>query len=67
MPVYVDAENDGDLETRRSRMGFVVFLNCALIYWLSKKQGSLETSTFGNKFCTIKVAMEYFCGLRYKL
>ena len=40
MRVYVDANHAGDLLTRRSRTGFIVFLNGAPIYWSSKKQTS---------------------------
>jgi len=43
--VYVDSDHADDLVTRRSQMGFVVFLNGAPIYWSSKKQTSCETST----------------------
>jgi hypothetical protein len=38
MRVFVDADHAGDLLTRCSRTGFIVFLNGALIYWSSKKQ-----------------------------
>ena len=58
MSVCVDADHAGDLATRCYRTGFVVLLNCALIYWFLKKQGSLETSTIGNELCAIKVATE---------
>ena len=33
MSVYVDSDHTGDQVTRRSRTGFLVFLNNALIYW----------------------------------
>ena len=36
---YVDVSHACCKLTRRSRTGFVVFLNNAPIYWLSKKQG----------------------------
>jgi len=39
--VFVDADHAGDLVTRRSRMGFIIFLNNAPIYWNSKKQSSV--------------------------
>jgi len=65
--VYVDSDHAGDLVTRHSRMGFVVFLNGAPIYWSSKKQTSCETSTFGSEFVAMKQATEYIRGLRYKL
>ena len=67
MRVYVDADHAGDQLTRRSRTGFVVFLNNAPIYWMSKKQTSCETSTFGSEFVAMKQAAEYVRGLRYKL
>ena len=67
MRVFVDADHAGDLITRRSRTGFIVFLNNAPIYWSSKKQNSVETSTFGSEFVAMKQATEYIRGLRYKL
>ena len=45
MHVFVDADHAGDLITRRSRIGFIGFLNNAPIYWSLKKQNSCETST----------------------
>lgn len=67
MRVFVDADHAGDLITRRSRTGFIVFLNNSPIYWSSKKQNSCETSTFGSEFVAMKQATEYVRGLRYKL
>ena len=34
---------------------------------MSKKQSSIETSSFGSEFCEMKVATEYIRGLRFKL
>lgn len=65
--VFFDADHAGESLTRRSRTGFVVFLNNAPIYWHSKKQTSCETSTFGSEFIAAKQAAEYVRGLRYKL
>lgn len=67
MKAYVDADHAGNLLTRRSRTGFLVYLNMAPIYWLSKKQTSIETSTFGSEFVAMKHCCEYIRGLRYKL
>jgi hypothetical protein len=67
MRVYVDSDHAGDTVTRRSRTGFLVFLNCALIQWTSKKQTSIETSSFGSEFMAMKAATEYVRGLRFKL
>jgi hypothetical protein len=65
--VKVDADHAADIVTRRSQTGFLVFLNSALIYWLNKKQVSVESSSFGSKFCAMKYCCEYLRGLRYKL
>ena len=67
MRVFVDSDHAGETLTRRSRTGFIVFLNGAPIYWLSKKQTSCETSTFGSEFVAMKQATEYVRGLHYKL
>ena len=63
----VDASHGDDQATRRSRTGFLVFLNCALIHWFSKKQACVETSSFGSEFVAMKQCCEYLRGLRYKL
>jgi hypothetical protein len=63
----VDADHAADTVTRRSRTGFLVFLNSAPVYWLSKKQASVESSSFGSEFCAMKHCCEYVRGLRYKL
>jgi hypothetical protein len=63
----VDADHAADTVTRRSRTGFLVYLNSAPIYWSSKKQNSVESSSFGSEFIAMKHCCEYIRGLRYKL
>ena len=67
MHAKVDADHASDTVTRRSRTGFLVFLNSAPIYWMSKKQTSVESSSFGSEFIAMKQCCEYIRGLRYKL
>jgi hypothetical protein len=67
MRAFVDADHATDSITRRSRTGFLVYLNSAPIYWTSKKQISVETSSFGSEFTAMKQCTEYIRGLRYKL
>ena len=67
MHAKVDADHALDTITRHSRMGFLVYLNCALIYWQSKKQNSVESSSFGSEFIAMKQCCQYVRGLRYKL
>jgi hypothetical protein len=52
---------------RPSRTGFFVYLSSAPVHWMSKKQGSVESSTFGSEFCAMKHCCEFLGGLRYKL
>ena len=67
MRLYVDADHAGDCITRRSRTGFLVYVQNTLVYAFSKKQPGVETSSFGSEFMAMKVATEYVRGLRYKL
>ena len=67
MHVYVDSNHAGDQVKRRPMTGFLVFLNNALIYWTSKKQTTIEISSFGSEFMAMKHATEYVRGLQYKL
>jgi hypothetical protein len=67
MRAKVDADHASDTVTRRSRTGFLVYLNCSLVHWLSKKQTSVESSSFGSEFIAMKQCCEYLRGLRYKL
>jgi hypothetical protein len=67
MRAKVDADHAGDTVTRRSRTGFIIYLNSAPIYWSSKKQTSVESSSFGSEFIAMKQCCEYLRGLRYRL
>jgi hypothetical protein len=67
MRAKVDADHASDTVTRRSRTGFVVYLNCAPIYWMSKKQNSVESSSHGSEFTAMRHCCEYVRGSRYKL
>jgi hypothetical protein len=64
---YVDADHAGDKLTRKSQSGIVIFLNQAPTVWYSKKQNTVETSTFGSEFVALKVAAEMLRGQQYKL
>ena len=64
---FVDSDHAGNSLTRRSRTGFIVYLNNAPVYWSSKRQTSVQTSSFGSEFIAMKECCEYLRGLRYKL
>jgi hypothetical protein len=44
--LFVDSDHAGE-QTRRSRTGFVIYLNMAPIVWFSKHQPTVESSVFG--------------------
>ena len=67
MRAFVDSDHAGDTATRRSRTGCIIFLNNSPIYWFSKRQTSVETTSFGSEFVAMKLCCEYIRGLRYKL
>jgi hypothetical protein len=64
---FVDADHAGNLATRRSHTGIIIFINKAPIIWYSKRQNTVESSTFGSEFVALRTAVELIIGLRYKL
>jgi Reverse transcriptase (RNA-dependent DNA polymerase) len=64
---YVDADHAGCHVTRRSQSGIIIFVNKAPILWYSKRQNTVETSTFGSEYIAARIAVEMIEGLRYKL
>jgi hypothetical protein len=64
---YVDADHAGCRVTRRSHTGILLFLQKAPITWYSKRQNTIEASTFGSEFIALKTAVEQIEALRYKL
>jgi len=65
--MFVVSDHAGDKLTRRPRTGFLIYVNTALIQWLSKKQSTVETLVFGAEFVAMKHGVEVLRGLRYKL
>jgi hypothetical protein len=63
----VDADHAGNLVTRRSHTGIIIFLNKSPTLWYSKRQNTVESSTFGSEFVALRTAVELIIGLRYKL
>ena len=64
---FVDASHGSDRATRRSQTGIIIFCNKAPIMWFSKRQNTVEASTFGSEFQAMKNAVELIESLRYKL
>ena len=64
---YVDADHAHDLVTRRSVTGVLLFLNSTPIKWYSKRQNTVETSTYGSEMVAARIATELIMEMRYKL
>ena len=67
MSCFCDADHAGNKGTRRSHTGIIIFVNRVPIIWFSKRQNTVETSTFGSEFMAAMIAVELVEGLRYKL
>ena len=64
---YVDANLYHDMLTGRSVTGIIHFVNKCPIDWYSKKQGTVETATFGSESSAARTATEQIIDLRTTL
>ena len=64
---YVDADHARDKVTCRSVTGIVLLLNNTPITWLSKRQRTVETSTYGSELVAARIATDLIIEMRYKL
>ena len=65
--VFVDSDHGHDKVTRRSITGLIAFLGRTPAFYLSKQQGSIETSTYGAKLCAMKTCVEETITIRYMM
>jgi hypothetical protein len=64
---YSDSDHAGDLVTRRSTTGILLFVNNTPIKWYSKRQNTIETSTYGSELVSLRIATELVMEFRYRL
>jgi hypothetical protein len=64
---FVDANHAGNVITRRSHTGILIFVQNAPIIWFSKRQNTVESSSFGSEFVALRIAKDLIVALRYKL
>ena len=64
---FVDASFAANKKTRKSHSGFIIFVNRAPIEWFSKRQSTVETSTFSAEFIAMKSCLMAIESLRFKL
>ena len=65
--MYKDADHAHDILTRRSVTGVLLFLNNTPVKWISQRQKTVETSTYGSEQVAAKVATELILEYRYTL
>jgi hypothetical protein len=65
--VYKDADHAHDQMTRRSVTGIILFVNNTPIRWLSKRQKTVETSTYGSELVASRMATDLILEYRYAL
>jgi len=64
---FVDANHAGNVITRRSHTGIIVYVQNVPIIWFSKRQNTVEASSFGSEFVALRTAKDIIVALRYKL
>jgi hypothetical protein len=64
---YVDADHAGNMMTRRSHSGILLYINNTPVIWYSKRQNTVETSSFGSEFIALRISTEMIEALRYKI
>ena len=67
MSCFVDADHARDQVTRRSLTGLLLFLGSTLIAWMSKRQNTVETSTYGAEMVAARIATEKIISVRWSL
>ena len=65
--VYVDADHAHDQVTRRSVTGIVLLVNGTIVKWITKRQKTVETSTYGSEMVAARMATEMIMEYRYLL
>ena len=65
--VMVDADHAHDLVTRRSVTGLILYVNNTPVKWISKRQATIETSTYGSELAAMRIAVEQVIAYRYML
>ena len=65
--ILVDSGHGHGRKTGRSITRIISFVGQTPIYWSSKRQGAVQTATFGAEFTALKKAVEEAVTMRYYL
>ena len=64
---FVNSNHAGNKVSYKSRSGFLLYVNTALVQWFSKKQSTVETSVFDAEFVPMKQDIDAPKGIRNEL
>jgi hypothetical protein len=65
--IFFDSDHAHDKVTGRSISGVIVMVGSTPIVWKSKRQGAVQTSTYGAEFSAMRLATEEAITIRYML
>lgn len=65
--IFCDSDHAHNLVTGRSITSLIAFVGSTPVYWKSKRQTSVQTSTFRAKFTALKTAVNLAVTLQYQL
>ena len=65
--MLVDSDHAHDKKTRRSITGMIILVGRTPVYTSSKRQGAVETSTYGAEFTAMRMAVEETIAIRSSL
>jgi hypothetical protein len=65
--VFADTDHAHDKVTRRSITGIMIFVGRTPVFYQSKRQGAIETSTYSAEFNGARTATEETIAVRYML
>jgi hypothetical protein len=64
---FVDDDHAHDVVTRRSVTGILLLVNNMPVSWVSKRQKTVETSTYGSELVAARIATDLIIETRYNL
>ena len=64
---YVDFNHAVNMANRSSHSGIIIYVNNAPIIWYSKRNNTVEASSFVSEFVDLSITTDMIEALRYKL
>ena len=66
MTIFVDAEHASHVVSRRFQTGYFLFIMNGLMASFSKKQNTVESSTYGSELVALRIARDRIVAMRIK-